>query len=108
SISNFIVKPDFSYFVNTNTEINFGGEAIYYSFEPANAVGVSEGETIDVSLQKKYNLEASLYAGSTQKLSPVFSVDYGLRFSQFVSYGPGAVFTYNDTIPGVRKTVTGE
>jgi len=108
SISNFIVKPDFSYFVNTSTEINFGGEAIYYSFEPANAVGVSEGETIDVSLEKKYNLEASLYAGSTQKVNSILSLDYGLRFSHFASYGPGTVYSYNDTIPGVRKTVTGE
>src|SRR6478736_5645690 len=58
SISNFIVKPDFSYFINTNTELNFGAEGIYYTFEPAIAKGVSNGEAIDTSLDKKYNLEA--------------------------------------------------
>ena len=105
SISNFIVKPDFSYFVNTNTEINFGGEAIYYTFEPANAIGISEGEPLDFSLSKKYNLEASVYAGSTQKLNSIFSVEYGLRYSQFVSYGRDTAYVYNDTIPGVRKTI---
>jgi hypothetical protein len=108
SISNFIVKPDFSYFMNANTELNFGAEAIYYSFEPANAYGVSNGEKIDISLQKKKNLEASLYLSSSQKLNSVFSLDYGLRFSQFASFGPGAQYTYNDTVPGVRKTVVGE
>jgi CarboxypepD_reg-like domain/TonB-dependent Receptor Plug Domain len=107
SISNFIAKPDFSYFINANSELNFGGEAIYYTFNPANAYGVNNGTVIDISLQKKYNLEASLYAGGSQKLGSVLSVDYGLRFSQFVSYGPGSQYTYNDTIPGIRKTAIG-
>ncbi len=108
SISNFIFKPDFSYFVNANTEINFGGEAIYYWFEPAIAKGVSNGDLIDTSLDKKYNLETSLYANSTQKLGSVFTIDYGLRFSQFASYGAGKQYTYNDTTRGVRRTVIGE
>jgi hypothetical protein len=108
SISNFIMKPDFSYFINANTELNFGGEAIYYSFEPANAYGVSNGEKIDISLQKKNNLEASLYVSSSQKVNSVLSLDYGLRFSQFASYGPGVQYSYNDTVPGIRKTVTGQ
>jgi len=108
SISNFILKPDFSYFVNTNTEINFGGEAIYYAFEPAIAKGVSNGEPIDTSLDKKYNLESSLYASSSQRLNSIFSIDYGLRFSQFVSFGPGKEFIYNDPERGKRKTVIEE
>lgn len=108
SISNFIVKPDFSYFVNTQTELNFGGELIYYTFEPANAYGLSNGEKIDVSLQRKYNAEGSLYINSSQKLGSVFSFDYGLRYSQFTGFGPGTQYLYNDTIPGVRKTVIGE
>jgi hypothetical protein len=108
SISNFIAKPDFSYFISTNTDLNFGAEVIYYSFEPANAYGVSNGDLIDISLPKKYNLESSVYAGSSQKLGQVFSIDYGLRFSQFNSYGPGKQYIYNDTVPGIRKTVIGE
>jgi len=108
SISNFILKPDFSYFINTNTELNFGAEGIYYAFEPAIAKGVSNGDLIDTSLDKKYNLEASLYANSSQKLNSIFSVDYGVRFSHFASYGPGTQYTYNDTTKGVRRTVIGE
>ena len=103
SISNFIFKPQFTYFINSDNEFNFGAEAIYYSFEPANAVGISNGAAIDVSLEKKYNLETSLYAGNSQKISDALSVEYGLRFSYFQSFGPGTVYTYKDTIPGTRR-----
>jgi len=108
SISNYIIKPDFSYFINTNTELNFGAEGIYYTFQPANAVGVSNGEEVDVSLQRKYNLEASLYAGSNQKINSWLTFDYGIRFSRFSSFGPGVQYTFNDTIPGLRRTVVSE
>lgn len=103
SISNFIFKPQFTYFINSDNELNFGGEMIYYTFEPANAVGISNGNAVDVSLDKKYNLETSLYVGNSQRISDRFSGDYGLRFSYFQSYGPGTVYTYNDTIPGIRR-----
>src|SRR6267154_1172982 len=107
AINNYIFKPDFSYFINTNSELNFGGEAIYYTFEPANASGITNGTPVDVSLEKKYNLETSLYLSHSHKFNPVFSVDYGLRYSNFTLYGPGTQYLYNDTVPGIRKTVIG-
>lgn len=105
SISNFILKPDFTWFINGNNEATFGGEFIYYTFEPANAVGITNGDAVDISLDKKYNMEASIFAGNSQKLSSVLYIDYGLRYSQFYYLGPGKSYTYNDTIPGKRRTV---
>src|SRR5258706_4408569 len=107
AINNYIFKPDFSYFINTNSELNFGGEVIYYTFEPANASGITNGTPVNVSLEKKYNLEASLYLGHSLRLNSVLSVDYGLRYSNFTLYGPGTQYLYNDTVPGIRKTVIG-
>ena len=107
SISNFILKPQFTYFINSNNELDFGGEAIYYTFEPANAVGVSNGDVLDVSLDKKYNLETALYLGNRQTINEVLSVEYGLRFSRFQLFGPGKSYQYNDTLPGLRKTPAG-
>ena len=103
SISNYILKPEFTYFINSNNELDFGGEAIYYSFDPANAVGVSNGATVDVSLDEKYNLETALYVGNRQRISDQLSIEYGLRFSHFQSFGPGKVYQYNDTTPGIRR-----
>lgn len=108
SISNFIAKPEFTYFINDNNELSFGAEEIYYTFEPANTTGVSNGEFTDISLDKKYNLESSLYMSNNQKINSTWSVEYGLRFSNFQSFGPGVVYTYADTIPGKRRSVIGE
>ena len=104
SISNFILKPRFTYFIGSNMELDFGAEAIYYTFEPANAVGVSNGEALDVSLEKKYNLETALYVGNKHELNPQLSLDYGVRFSHFQAFGPGTVYQFNDTVPGLRRT----
>ncbi len=104
SISNFILKPRFTYFIGSNMELDFGAEAIYYTFEPANAVGVSNGEALDVSLEKKYNLETALYVGNKHELSSHLSLDYGVRFSHFQAFGPGTVYQFNDTVPGLRRT----
>jgi hypothetical protein len=107
SISNLIFKPQFTYFISSSNELNFGGDLTYYTFEPANAVGVTNGKAVDISLDRKYNLEAALHIGNSQKISEHFSLDYGVRYSHFQYLGPGTVYTYNDTIPGFRKTVTG-
>jgi CarboxypepD_reg-like domain/TonB-dependent Receptor Plug Domain len=105
SISNYIFKPELTYFINTNNEFSFGAELIYYAFNPAKATTVSNGTGQDFSLKKKYNLETAVYAGNSQKFGQNFSLDYGIRFSDFNYYGPGSAYYYNDTIPGVRKTL---
>ncbi|MFM7193221.1 MAG: TonB-dependent receptor plug domain-containing protein, partial [Bacteroidota bacterium] len=105
SISNFIFKPEFTWFVNARNEVTFGGEAIYYSFAPANAVGITNGDAVDISLPRKYNGEFSIFAGNSQKVSPAVALEYGLRLSQFRLFGPGESYVFNDTIPGKRPTL---
>lgn len=108
SISNYIYRPDFNYFINDKNEIDFGGELIYYTFHPADATSTTNGSAVNISLDKKNNLEASLYASQSIRLNDALSVDYGVRYSSFVLYGPGTQYIFNDTIPGVRKSVIGE
>ncbi len=108
SITNYIFKPELSYFININNEVNFGGELISYSFKPADAVGTSNGDAVDVSIPRKYNRESSLYIGNTQKINSTFSTEYGLRYSFFQYLGEGYAYTYGDTIPGKRRTAIEE
>ena len=108
SVSNFIFKPQFSYFINSRNELSFGGEAIYYQFEPANAVGIADGSVIDISLDEKFNLETALYLSNKQDISAALSVEYGLRYSWFRYLGPGTVYTYGDAPAGVRRPVLSE
>lgn len=106
-ITNYIFRPQFTYFVDSQNELNFGAEATYYTFVPANAQGVTNGDVIDISLGRKYNLESSLYIGNTQKVSEGLSLEYGIRYSMFMGFGPGVEYLYGDTIPGTRKPVVG-
>jgi hypothetical protein len=103
SIKNFIFKPEFTWFLNNKHEITYGGEVIYYSFVPANAVGISNGERSDISLPMRYNLEASAFVGDTYKVSNALSLEYGLRVSHFRYLGAGEGYTFADTVPGLRK-----
>ncbi|MGC4023057.1 MAG: TonB-dependent receptor [Cyclobacteriaceae bacterium] len=104
SINNYILKPSLTYFINSNNELSFGGEAIYYYFIPANTIAVSNGTARNLSLAKKYNLETSLYANNIQRLGTRVALEYGIRFSQFRAIGPDTVYHYNDTVPGIRRT----
>ncbi|MFC2124907.1 carboxypeptidase-like regulatory domain-containing protein [Bacteroidota bacterium] len=101
------LKPEFSYFLNTNNEIYFGGEILYYRFDPANAVGVSAGQRSDVSLDPKHAFEMAAYVGNRQTISSKIGIEYGLRFSSFTYAGPGKVYFYEETEPGRRKILTG-
>ena len=96
-------KPEFTYFINSSNELIFGGEMIYYKFNPANAVGVSNGVSADVSLEKKYGLESAIFIGNKTKFNEAISAQYGLRISNFQYLGPGNVYEWETTEPGKRK-----
>lgn len=98
-------KPQFTYFIDQNNELTFGGEMLYYTFYPANAVGFSSGRRIDLSLDKKNALETSLYVSNNQNIGSDWSIEYGLRYSHFSNLGPGSRYTFGDTLAGVRKPV---
>ncbi len=99
-------KPEFTYFINSSNELTFGGDLIYYKFNPANAYGISVGEKVDISLEKKYGLESAVFIGNDTKFNDVFSAQYGLRVSNFQYLGPGNYYNLIDTEPGERKEIT--
>ena len=96
-------KPEFTYFINSSNELTFGGDLIYYKFNPADAIGISNGEAVDISLEKKYGVEYALYVGNETKFSDAVSAQYGLRLSDFHYMGPGNVYEWETIEPGQRK-----
>ena len=96
-------KPEFTYYINSSNELTFGGEVIYYKFNPADAFGISTGEKVDISLEKKYGLESAVFVGNDTRFSNMVSMQYGLRLSNFQYLGPGNVYEWTDTEPGKRK-----
>ncbi|UZR97232.1 TonB-dependent receptor [Chondrinema litorale] len=108
SITNYKIKPDFNYFISENSELSFGVEGNYYNFEPSTTYGTNDGEFIDTSLDRKYASESAAYLSHQFKIFDAIEVKYGLRVSNFRLVGPGSAAFYNDTIPGLRRTVVEE
>ncbi len=106
NIENFSAKPEFTYFINPKHILRFGGQAIVYRFAPGKAVGVSEGETSDVSLDDKYAIESGAYVEMEQDLGETFSLNYGLRLSHFNYTGKGKAYNYAPAAPGQPRQVT--
>ena len=109
TIKNLDFKPEFTYFINPENKLTFGGEILRYDFEPANAVGVSNGETRDISIPEKQALEISLFVSNDQKIGERIDLQYGLRYSNFDFRGPGRYFEFGEAIaPGERRPPTEE
>lgn len=95
-IINTSVKPRFTYYLTPNNIIRFGGQAIQYEFQPANAIIVSNGEDLDISLNKKHAVEASAYIENEQSLGKRWQFNYGVRFSYFNLIGEGSAYTFGE------------
>jgi len=93
--------------LNPNNIIRFGGQSIYYTFQPGTAVGVSEGETRDFSLNEKYALENGIYIENENDFDNGIKLNYGLRLSMFSYLGKGTAYFFEDNEPGKIKTLTG-
>lgn len=104
NITTYNIKPEFTYFINPKNELTFGGEALLYRFTPADALGVSDGELTEFNLPRKRAAEYGLYVGNQQTVNEKLTLQYGLRLSGFSYLGPGFYYSFNDTIPGFRRT----
>jgi len=109
TIKNLDFKPELTYFINPENKLTFGGELLSYTFEPANAVGISNGERRDISIAEKKAVEISVFVGNDQKIGEKIDLQYGLRYSNFSYIGPGKYFEFAEAIePGTRRFVTQE
>ena len=106
SIQNIGVKPEFSFFLKPGNLLKFGGQSILYTFDPGNAVGVSEGEERDFSLPQKYAMENAVYVENEIDITTTIKTNYGLRLSSFTYLGKGTAYEYANGIPGERRYAT--
>jgi hypothetical protein len=95
-IINYSLKQDFTWYLNSKNTINFGGQSIFYQFNPANANFVSGGVRQDINLPYKYSLENALYVSNDQTINTRLSFSYGLRFSTFHYLGKGEKQIYSN------------
>lgn len=96
NIRDWNFKQDFQWFANDKHNVKFGLNAIYHTFSPGE-IEVEEGSPIsDDDVQKSYGLEGAAYISDEFKISPLFNIVYGLRYSNYGAMGPGDIYSYDD------------
>ncbi|WP_337042938.1 TonB-dependent receptor [Emticicia sp. 17c] len=106
NIITYSIKPDFTYYPNTNNTITFGGQLTYYTFNPGQAVAISGGVERAIGLADKFASEAALYVGNEQKIGSKVSLQYGLRYSLYNYMGKGTALQLGDApAAGERRTI---
>jgi hypothetical protein len=106
-IINYSLKPDFNFYLNSKNTVSFGGQMIYYTFNPGKATATSGGISRVIGLDKKFGLESALYISNEQKVNEKISLNYGLRYSHFLRLGPGEEYFLKPDSTNNRRDVTG-
>ena len=103
-LQEYNLKFDFNYFLNNNNNLDFGFNAIYHIFSPADIS--SEDETIrSLGLSNDYALETAIYVSNQHTITDKLSMEYGLRYSSFAKVGRDSVTLYRE---GVRRAPENE
>ena len=101
-------KPQFTYYLSTKNTIDFGGEFNFYSITPADGLVVSNFDSSEVQLPKKYAAEWNLYLSNRQNIGSSLTLKYGLRVAGYSYLGPGYIYEYENIIPGKRKLLVSQ
>jgi hypothetical protein len=107
NIINYGLKPSFTYYLNAANSLHFGVQGVYYTFKPGKGVGTEGSDQHVKELADKHALESAVYLDHEFKPSKHFGIQYGARFSAYQLLGKGIVYYFNDTTPGIRKSLAG-
>lgn len=95
-IRDFNLKQDFQYYASSKSKINFGFNAIHHNIVPG-AIRLSSDVISNLfELPTQNSVENAVYASHEYTVSPVLSIEYGLRLSAFTPLGPGEFYSYDD------------
>ncbi|WP_445737600.1 TonB-dependent receptor [Mariniflexile sp.] len=95
SIQNFNLKYDFKHYLGNSTNLTYGINSQYYSFNPGIIEPTdSNSGIIRKQLDKKFAFEPALYFDVNQNISEKLSINYGLRYSMFYRLGQQEVNIY--------------
>ena len=59
-------------------------------------VDLPQANNEPLEIDENYALESALYIANEQKVSDLLTVNYGVRYSNFMQRGPGDVFTFDE------------
>ena len=95
-IRDYDFKTDFQYFLNTQSTIKFGINAIYHTFYPGSITSGPVSFAINGSVETRYATEDAAYVSHEFQPFSWLKIDYGVRGSLFSLLGPGTAYTFDE------------
>lgn len=100
NILNYNVKADFTWYPSPSSTLDAGISLMQYTFKPGEVNFTTETNETQLLIDPENALETGLYASHEWKASARFSIQYGLRYSQFYRLGKGSAYAGNDPASG--------
>lgn len=105
-IKNYNIKYDFKNYISDNFKLNYGVNAIYYTFNPGTLKPSNADSGINYDqLERKHAFEPAVYIDAEQNISKKISLYYGLRYSLFYRLGATNSNVYANNEPVVFNPV---
>jgi len=99
-IQNFNVKYDLKHYLSDKLQVNYGLNDIYYQFNPGKIEpSNSESGIVEDQLTQKYANEFAAYIDVEHDITENLSLNYGLRFSNFIRLGQDELNVYANDNP---------
>ncbi|MBD0725856.1 collagen-binding protein [Flavobacterium sp. L1I52] len=96
-IKNYNFKYDFKHYISNNLTLNYGLNSIYYKFNPGTITPLDETSGINpTQINRKYAFENAFYINAEHKISDKLSINYGLRYSNFLRLGKEEINIYEN------------
>ena len=107
AINQVFGKADFSFYPNNGHTLNFGLNTMLYRLNPGNYVPAHQKSLIkETKLQTEKSLESALYISDEWEISPLLTVNAGIRYSMFNVLGPHIYNVYSpDYLPSLETVM---
>lgn len=102
SIRDFNQQFDFSYYLNPENTIKFGGQVIYHTVNPGKVYGAfddNEDSKFSYKIPDTHSIEYGIYASNEHEINSWLSLNYGLRYSLFQNIGEGTSLVFDKSDP---------
>ncbi|HVS95435.1 MAG TPA: TonB-dependent receptor, partial [Puia sp.] len=91
------LKEDLQYYIDAGNKIDFGLSLVHHTIAPGIISASASSSFNSLALQNKYSLGNAAYVSHEWSPSDRWHLDYGLRLSSFVVFGPGTFYTYDSS-----------
>ena len=103
-IHDWNLKQDFSWYLNAQNTIKFGGNIIHHNVLPGK-ITVPEGSVFSPeNISENNAIEWAAYVSNNMSVSEKLKLYYGFRLALFSNIGPGDFYEFNEEGEMVKRT----